>query len=57
MKRKKHKRFFQTEIRSQADKSAADDEENDDRDDLLRSNGSQTLIEKILHDNRVRTSN
>ncbi len=43
----------QSEIKSQADRSAADEEENDDRDDLLRTNGSQTLIEKILHDNRV----
>jgi hypothetical protein len=46
----------QSEIKSQADRSAADEEGNDDRDDLLRSNGSQTLIEKILHDNRVSLS-
>ena len=46
--------FLQNEIKSQADRSAADEEENDDHDDLFKTNGSQTLIEKILHDNRVR---
>lgn len=47
--------FDQSEIKSQADKSAADDE-NDDQIDFLRVNGSQTLIERILHENRVRFS-
>ncbi|CAF5100975.1 unnamed protein product [Rotaria sp. Silwood1] len=45
-------KLSQSEIRSQADRSAADEEDNDDQDDLLKTNGSQTLIEKILHDNR-----
>ncbi|CAF4168398.1 unnamed protein product, partial [Rotaria sordida] len=45
-------KLSQSEIKSQADRSAADEEENDDRDDLFKTNGSQTLIEKILHDNR-----
>ncbi|CAF4858057.1 unnamed protein product [Rotaria sp. Silwood1] len=45
-------KLSQSEIKSQADRSAADEEENDDQDDLFKTNGSQTLIEKILHDNR-----
>ncbi len=46
---------IQSEIKNQADRSAAvDEEEIDDRDNLFKTNGSQTLIEKILHDNRVR---
>ncbi|CAF0840416.1 unnamed protein product [Adineta ricciae] len=45
-------RLSQSEIKSQADRSAADEDENDTQDDLFKTNGSQTLIEKILHDNR-----
>ncbi|CAF0926148.1 unnamed protein product [Adineta ricciae] len=51
MKKLHRAKLSQSEIRSQADRSAAY-EENDDQDDLLRTNGSQTLIEKILHENR-----
>jgi hypothetical protein len=54
MKKLHRAKLSQNEIKSQADRSAAVEEENDDRDDLLKINGSQTLIEKILHDNRVR---
>ena len=49
MKKLHRAKLSQSEIKSQADRSAADE---DDNDDLLRTNGSQTLIEKILHDNR-----
>ncbi|CAF3900416.1 unnamed protein product, partial [Rotaria magnacalcarata] len=52
MKKLDRAKLSQSEIKSQADKSAADEEDNDNDDDLLKINGSQTLIEKILHDNR-----
>ncbi|CAF2757520.1 unnamed protein product [Rotaria sp. Silwood2] len=52
MKKLDRAKLSQNEIKSQADKSAAYEEDNDDQDDLLKINGSQTLIEKILHDNR-----
>ncbi|CAF4322483.1 unnamed protein product, partial [Adineta steineri] len=52
MKKLHRAKLSQSEIKSQADRSAAD-EDNDDQGDLLQTNGSQTLIEKILHDNRV----
>ncbi|CAF0787976.1 unnamed protein product [Rotaria sordida] len=52
MKKLDRAKLSQSEIKSQADKSAADEEDNDDQDDFFRINGSQTLIEKILHDNR-----
>ena len=34
--------------RSWHQQEAADEEENDDRDDLFKTNGSQTLIEKFF---------
>ena len=43
--------IFQNEIKRQADRTAVDDE---DHEEIIQANGSQTLIEKILHDNRVR---
>ncbi|CAF4094745.1 unnamed protein product [Adineta steineri] len=53
MKKLHRAKLSQSEIKSQADRSAADEEEeNDDQDDIFKTNGSQTLIEKILHDNR-----
>jgi hypothetical protein len=42
--------IFQNEIKRQADRTAVDDEEHEE---IIQTNGSQTLIEKILHDNRV----
>ncbi len=53
MKKLHRAKLSQSEIKNQADRSAAVEEDNDNRDDLFKTNGSQTLIEKILHDNRV----